>query len=156
MPDTNEMDAFDLLKADHREVSALFEKFEHTTRDSARAEVVDKICEALTMHATLEEKVFYPASRDVLSTDDEAIVDEAVVEHGSLKDLIRKLRAAKTHNARFDATVRVLKEYVEHHVKEEEAELFPKLRRGGVDAQAVGAELRELKAQLTKKSKASR
>lgn len=153
MPDTKPaaaIDAIDLLKADHREVEALFAKFEQAT-DDAKVKLASEICQALSLHAALEERVFYPASRDAMDADAESLVDEAEVEHGSLKDLMRKLRGRDAASPHFDALVTVLKEYVKHHVEEEEAEFFPKVRRQGVDTVALGAQMQTAKARLAKR-----
>ena len=139
------IDAIDLLKADHREVEALFAKFEKAP-DDAKVELASEICQALSVHAALEERVFYPASRDAMDADGESLVDEAEVEHGSLKDLMRKLRGRNALSAHFDALVTVLKEYVKHHVEEEESEFFPKVRRLGLDTVALGAQMQTAKA----------
>lgn len=145
-------DAIALLKADHREVDALFTQFERASGDSARVEIVSRICQALSTHATIEEKVFYPAAREVLGKDDQDLVDEAQVEHGSLKDLMKKLRGGNASSPQFEALVTVLKEYVQHHVKEEESEFFPKVQQRGLDGAAVGAQLQSLKARLAKRT----
>ena len=144
------IDAIDLLKADHREVEALFAKFEKAP-DDAKVELASEICQALSVHAALEERVFYPASRDAMDADGESLVDEAEVEHGSLKDLMRKLRGRNASSAHFDALVTVLKEYVKHHVEEEESEFFPKVRRLGLDTVALGAQMQTAKARLAKR-----
>ena len=144
-------DAIELLKADHREVEALFTKFQRARDEAAKVDLVSQICQALSVHAALEERLFYPSSRHVIGQDGNALVDEAEVEHGSLKDLMRKLRGSNASSPHFEALVTVLKEYVEHHVQEEEAEFFPKVKRHGLDTAALGAKMRTARTRLAKR-----
>ncbi len=146
-------DAIVLLKADHKTVSGLFKEYEKAEDAARKAELAKEICNELTIHAAIEEEIFYPQARDTLGDDDAgvALLDEAEVEHGSLKVLIAEIEEA-LHSDRMggkvDAKVTVLKEYVQHHVKEEEKELFPKLRKSGMDLPEVGEQLRERKARI--------
>lgn len=142
-------DAIALLKADHRAVEELFAKFESTKRADQKAKIVQDICTELTIHATIEEKDFYPAAQEVLK-DDKDLIDEAEVEHASLKWLIAQLEAEAPDSELYDAKVTVLKEYVSHHVKEEEKEMFPKLKKTELDLKALGAQLAASKAELKK------
>jgi hypothetical protein len=137
-----------LLTADHREVDALFEEFESADDSIKKASIVTHICRALTVHAEIEEKIYYPESRRVLEKDDQDMVDEAFVEHASLKGLIMRLDGMKPGDPLFGAYVTVLKEYVQHHVKEEEGEYFPKVEKTVLDLEAVGARMKTLKDQL--------
>jgi hemerythrin superfamily protein len=141
------MNAVKLLKADHKEVAALFGKFE-TTDDDEKGGVAEQICQMLTVHAQIEEELLYPAARDALEEDDSDLVDEATVEHASVKDLVGQIESGDPADDLFDAEVKVLGEYVTHHVKEEEGELFPKLEKTDLDLEALGAELAERKAEL--------
>jgi len=142
-------DAIKLLKADHDEVEELFAQYEkQKKRDGAKAELIEKICNALTVHAQIEEEIFYPAAREALENEGEELVDEAEVEHGSIKSLVEQLGAMSPDDELCDAKVKVLSEYVKHHVKEEEGELFPKLKKTDLDLEALGTELAERKEEL--------
>jgi len=145
-------DAIQLLMTDHREVEALFKKFESAKDDdSAKADIVAQICEALSVHAEIEEEIFYPAVRDALNEkgeDMEDMVDEAEVEHESIKSLVEWLEDAEPDDEHYDAKVKVLTEYVKHHVKEEENELFPAVKKTDLDLDNLGAEMFERKTEL--------
>jgi len=144
----SETHATKLLTADHRTVDALFEEFEGTEDSVKKASIVTQICRELTVHAEIEEKIFYPESRRVLEKDDQDMVDEAYVEHASLKGLLMRLDGMKPADHLFDAYVTVLKEYIQHHVKEEENEYFPKVEKTDLDLEAVGARMATLKEKL--------
>ena len=146
-------DAIALLKADHREVSDLLEKFEKSR--SAKSKIAHQICDALTVHAQIEEEIFYPAAREALGEDGKDLLDEAKVEHESLKELIGHIENASPGDDLFDAHVKVLGEYVKHHVKEEEGELFPKVRKSEMDLVEVGRQLAARKKELMSKMKAA-
>jgi hemerythrin superfamily protein len=146
-------DAIALLKADHKEVSDMFDKFESAR--STKAKLAQQICQALTVHARIEEEIFYPAAREALGEDGEDLLDEAKVEHNSLKELIGHIEGSSSQDDLFEAHVRVLGEYVKHHVKEEEGELFPKLRKSEMDLGAVGEQLAARKKELMSKMKAA-
>ena len=143
------IDAIKLLTADHREVDALFKKFEKTDDENEKAEIVANICQALSAHADIEEEIFYPAARDALEDKGEDLMDEAEVEHASIKSLVEQLQEAEPGSDLYDAKVTVLMEYVKHHVKEEEGEIFPKVKKSGLDLEELGAEMAERKADLT-------
>jgi len=144
--------ALELLKRDHQEVDKLFKQYEQIkdgAEDSAKEELVTQICDALTVHATIEEAIFYPAARQALPEEQgQDLLDEAAVEHQTLKDIIGRLETAPTSDPLYDAGVKVLSEYVKHHVREEETELFPKVRSSDMDLQAIGQQLEERKQQL--------
>ena len=146
-------DAIALLKADHKEVAEMLEKFE-TTR-SRKSKLAQQICQALTVHAQIEEEIFYPAAREALGDDGKEVLDEAKVEHNSLKELIGQIEGSDPEDDLFDAHVKVLGEYVKHHVKEEEGELFPKLRKSDMDLAEVGAQLAARKKELMAQMKAA-
>jgi len=139
-----------LLTADHKAVKALFAKFdelvEQEDADEQKAELVHQICNELTVHAQIEEEIFYPAVREAI--DDDALMDEADVEHASAKDLIGQLEGMSPGDDHYDAKVTVLGEYINHHVEEEEGEMFEKARRADVDTAVLGAEMAERKAEL--------
>ena len=143
-------DAVKLLTADHREVKALFARYKKlaTAQGSAteRQTLAETICDMLTVHASIEEEIFYPAARAAMK--DAALLDEAEVEHASAKELIAQLKAMDPEDALYDAKVTVLGEYVEHHVQEEEGEMFPKASRAGLDLDELGAELQMRKEEL--------
>lgn len=144
-------DAIELLTDDHDQVKAMFEEYEDLSGDDSRDDekltLIQQICHELTVHAQIEEELFYPAARSAL--DDEDIVDEAVVEHAGIKELVEELQAMEPSDELFDAKVNVLKEYVEHHVKEEEEELFPKVKKASdFDEDDVGAQLADRKEEL--------
>src|SRR5690242_204873 len=117
-------DAIDLLKQDHREVETLFREFESTDDDARKVELAETICAELAVHAEIEEKIFYPAAREALPDDKQDLVAEATVEHASLKKLIADIDGSSPRDELFEANVKVLSEYVKHHVREEETELM--------------------------------
>ena len=128
----SEKDACDLLDADHRNVKKLFKAYEELMESRGRTvaqkkkELAAQICHELTVHATIEEEIFYPALRAVLKDTD--LLAEAEVEHQTAKDLIAQIEAMGEPDEMFDAKVTVLGEYIDHHVKEERGEIFPKAR----------------------------
>jgi hemerythrin superfamily protein len=143
-------DALALLMADHKKVKALFKEFEKIKEDEdaddQKAALAEQICNELTVHAQIEEEIFYPAARDAIEETD--LLDEAEVEHASVKELISQLQEMTPEDALFDAKVTVLGEYVDHHVKEEEGEMFKKVRAADLDTEALGAELMDRKMEL--------
>jgi len=148
--DAPAQDAVSLLSADHAEVEQMFETYrqlvDENADDEQRGELARKICSMLTVHAEIEEEIFYPAMRD--NVDDELTVDEAEVEHASAKELIEQLEGMDPGDALYDAKVIVLGEYVDHHVQEEENELFPQAEKAGIDLDELGAELASRKREL--------
>lgn len=144
------VDAIELLTDDHENVKQMFEQYE-ALGDRAhvsKKKLATEICTELTKHATAEEEIFYPAVR-AAGKDKEDLVDEAVVEHASAKDLIAQIMAMEPTEDLFDAKVKVLSELIEHHVKEEEGEMFPKARKAGLDLAMLGQQIAERKAQIT-------
>lgn len=142
-------DAIALLKADHKEVDAMFKAFEKTDDDSKKQDLANQICAALIIHAQIEEEIFYPAAYDALDDDGDDLLDEAQVEHNSAKALIAEIQAMSVGEPLFDAKVKVLGEYIAHHVEEEETELFPECRDAGMDMKALGEQLAARKAELS-------
>lgn len=146
------MDAIRLLKDDHKQVRQWFEAFEAAEEDAEKQELANQICRALTVHAQIEEEIFYPAAYDALDQDGDDLVDEATVEHASAKALIAEIEAMSAGEPLFDAKVKVLGEYVNHHVEEEEKELFPECKDAGMDmamlGEALAARKQELMAEL--------
>lgn len=139
-------DAIKLLKDDHKEVQAYFKQYESLEDDAEKQALADKICVALTVHAQIEEEIYYPAAREAIDDDD--LLDEAEVEHASAKQLIAEIQAMKAGDRLFDARVVVLGEYIAHHVEEEESEMFPESRDSDLDLKALGAQLAARKAEL--------
>ena len=150
--DLNEIgtDAVSLLTADHLDVSEMFSEFEALLSDDAsedqRAEVVRQICQALTAHATVEEEILYPAARDALGDDD--MIDEAVAEHASVKELIEQIQGMEPSDELYDSTVRMLQESVDAHVEEEEGELFPRLQDTDLDLEDLGDRIAQRKEEV--------
>jgi len=142
------MDAISLLKQDHQEVSALFEKFE--SAEDEKGDIAAEVCKLLTVHAQIEEEIFYPAAREALDSDEdgEDLLDEAEVEHASAKELIAQIEDADEGDHLFDAKVKVLGEYIKHHVQEEENELFPKVKKAKLDLETLGKQLKARKTEL--------
>ncbi|MFS2018463.1 hemerythrin domain-containing protein [Massilia sp. GER05] len=143
-------DAIALLTADHREVSEMFEQFEQLgdRATTSKEKLKDKICKALIAHTTIEEEIFYPAVRAANVEEGEDMVDEAIVEHAAAKDLIKQLQEMQPDDDLYDAKVKVLSEQIEHHVKEEEKEMFPKAKKAGLDLLALGQEMALRKQEL--------
>ena len=146
MADTQ--DAIALLKADHRAVSALFEKFEGAKGDGAKEKIAKQICLELTVHAQIEEEIFYPACEGKIEDD---LLKEAYVEHDGAKVLIAEIEAGGPDDDYFEAKVKVLSEQIEHHVEEEEKRMegmFAQARHAGLDMDALGEQLRARKNAL--------
>ena len=146
---TANQDAFALLTADHKRVRSLFKEFESLKDegdDDRKAALVETICNELTVHARVEEEIFYPALREVI--EDEDLMDEADIEHASAKQLIAQIEQLQVGGDHYDATVTVLSEYIDHHVKEEECEMFSKARKADIDSAVLGEEMAVRKAEL--------
>lgn len=142
------VDAIRLLKDDHKQVKMWFERFEEAEDDAEKQELANQICEALTVHAQIEEEIFYPAAHDALDEDGDDLIDEAEVEHSTAKALIAEILAMSVGEPLFDAKVKVLGEYIDHHVQEEENELFPECKDAGMDLMALGEALAARKGEL--------
>src|SRR4026209_1175795 len=141
-------DAIGLLKADHREVESYFEAFEKARSDDRKQQLAEKICRALTVHATIEEEIFYPAFLE--ATEEEDLHHEAAVEHDGAKKLIAEIESSGPDDDYYEAKVPVLSEMIEHHVNEEEKRdgLFAKSRQSEMDLEAIGEQLADRKAEL--------
>ncbi|PTR16213.1 hemerythrin HHE cation binding domain-containing protein [Nitrosospira sp. Nsp2] len=142
-------DAIKLLTADHAKVKKMFKEFEKLSKkneEAGKEELAAQICKELTIHAQLEEEIFYPAAREAIDDDD--LMNEAMVEHNSAKDLIAQIQSMGASDPMFDATVKVLGEYVNHHVEEEQNEIFPKVEKAKVDLEEIGAEMAQRKEEL--------
>ena len=135
-----------LLRADHKLVAGLFEDFEKAVSKREKARIVATICKELTVHTQIEEEIFYPAFQKALK--DHELVPEANVEHGSVKDLIAAVEGVEPGGDEYDARVKVMGEFVKHHVKEEQNEMFPKAKNSKMDLIALGAQMAARKQQL--------
>lgn len=141
------MDALSLLKEDHRQVEKLFEDFQKV--DADKPVIAAEVCRLLAIHAQIEEDIFYPAVREALADDEsDDLLDEAEVEHASAKDLIGQIEELGESDELFEAKVKVLGEYVQHHVREEERELFPKVKDSTLNLETLGTELERQKKAL--------
>ena len=148
MADTENQDAVALLKKDHRTVEDLFAKFEKASGDGRKKDIAEKICLELSIHAQIEEEIFYPACEGKIEED---LIKEAYVEHDGAKILIGQIMQGGPDDEFYDAKVKVLQEQIEHHVEEEEKRLegmFSQARKAGLDMDALGQELAARKEQL--------
>jgi hemerythrin superfamily protein len=147
-------DAIALLKADHRKVEQLFEKFESARGTEQKARLAEQICMELTVHTIIEEEIFYPACKEKIDDDD--LVEESFVEHDGAKVLIAEIEAGSPDEEFYDAKVTVLSEMIKHHVKEEEKRsegLFAKARDADLDMDELGGRIKARKEQLTQQFK---
>jgi len=133
--------AIDMLLEDHKKVQKMFKDFEKLGEDDTdrKQELVSQACAELTVHATIEEEIFYPALREAFQEQD--LLDEAEVEHATTKELIAQLGSMKAGDDLFDAKFTVLGEYTTHHIKEEQNEIFPQAKKSSIDLKALGEEL---------------
>jgi hemerythrin superfamily protein len=149
---TGVQDAIAMLLADHKKVKKLFsgfDKLKEEASDEEKSAIVEQICNELKIHTELEEEIFYPAVRKAI--DDSDLMDEALVEHAGAKDLIAQLEDANPDDDLYDAKVTVLGEQIDHHIKEEEGEMFPKAKKAKVDTEALGAAMLKRKMALMEK-----
>jgi hemerythrin superfamily protein len=144
-----ELSAIEILEADHRRVEDLFDEYEDAENASDKKQLAVKICTALQAHTQIEEEIFYPAAREAIETPE--LIDEAIVEHASAKQLIGEIENMEPGDELYDAKVRVLQEQVLHHVEEEEGELFPQVEASELDLEALGKKMAERKAALPRK-----
>jgi hypothetical protein len=146
----SEVDAIDILKQDHDDVDALLKDYQSLAEGgkafASRRALSTQICGMLAVHAMIEEEIFYPAARK--ANVDAELLDEAQIEHGSAKQQIAEIGAARASDPLYDARVKVLGEYIRHHVKEEESELFPACRKSGMDMAEIGVRLQKRKDEL--------
>ena len=148
MAQSAKQDALKLLAEDHRKVEDLFEQFEKASGDSRKEKIAREICTELKIHAMIEEEIFYPALRGKIDEDD---LDEAYVEHDGAKVLINEIEGGSPDDDFFDAKVKVLKEEIEHHIKEEEkmhGNIFQQARAADVDLKGLGEQMAARKAEL--------
>jgi hemerythrin superfamily protein len=150
---TQALDAIAMLMADHKKVKKLFSDFDKLKEegsDEDKSAIVNQICNELKTHTELEEEIFYPAVREAI--DDSDLMDEALVEHAGAKDLIAQLEDASPGDDLYDAKVTALGEQIDHHVKEEEGDMFPKAKKAKVDTEALGATMLKRKIALMDKT----
>ena len=155
MAETKSQDAIALLKADHRAVEELFEKFEKASGYERKRKLAEEICLELSVHAQIEEEIFYPACEGKV---DEDLLKESYVEHDGAKVLIAEISKGSPDDDFYDAKVKVLQEEIEHHVEEEEKRLeglFAQARKAELDMDALGQDLAARKAQLTDEFRAT-
>jgi len=149
MAETKTQDAIALLKQDHRTVEELFERFTSASGAERKRKLAEEICLELSVHAQIEEEIFYPACEGKV---DEDLLKESYVEHDGAKVLIAEIVSGGPDDEYYDAKVKVLQEEIEHHVEEEEKRLeglFAQARKAELDMDALGAELAARKQQLT-------
>jgi hemerythrin superfamily protein len=148
-------DAIGLLKADHRQVEAWFAQFSRTKNQQKKRHLADHICDALTVHTTVEEEIFYPAF--IEATGDKDTHHEAVVEHAGAKKLIAEIQAMSPDDDYYDARVTVLAEMIKHHVKEEEQPggMFSEAKKSDMDLQVLGEQMLARKQELQATAKAA-
>ena len=142
-------DAIKLLTEDHNKVKKMFKEFEKLSKKSdeeGKEELATQICKELTVHAQLEEEIFYPAVREAIEDDD--LMNEAMVEHASAKDLISQIQSMAASDPMYDAVVTVLGEYINHHIEEEQNEIFPRAQKSKMDLEEIGLEIVERKEAL--------
>ncbi|MCE3288033.1 MAG: hemerythrin [Caulobacter sp.] len=147
-------DAIALLKADHRKVEELFEKFEKAGGDGSKKKIAEQICLELKIHAMIEEEIFYPACEGAVEED---LLKEAYVEHDGAKLLINEIEAGGPDDEFYDAKVKVLSEEIEHHVEEEEKRvegMFSQARKAGLDMDDLGQRMFARKEELLEQAKA--
>ncbi|SOD41528.1 hemerythrin domain-containing protein [Nitrosovibrio sp. Nv4] len=139
-------EAIKLLTADHAKVKKMFKEFEKLCKkndEGGKEELAVQICRELTIHAQLEEEIFYPAAREAIDDDD--LMNEAVVEHTAAKDLIAQIQSMDVSDPMYNATVTVLGEYVNHHIEEEQNVIFPKVQKAKMDLEEIGSQIAERK-----------
>ena len=138
-------DALQFLKQDHETVRRMFEEFEKAG-DDRRFELATEICQALAVHAAIEEEIFYPRVREVIAAED--LMLEAEIEHDTVKQLIERIQDGEIDEPRLTAMIKVLQEYVSHHVNEEQRRMFPRVKRTELDLAALGRELQARKQEI--------
>ena len=142
--------AIALLMADHANVKKLFRQYDRLAKrdgsDADKQRLAQEICAMLTVHATVEEEIFYPAAKQAFDEPD--LINEAAVEHATAKDLIAQIEDSSPDDEMYDAKVKVLAEYINHHVQEEEGEMFPKARKARLELEALGERISARKQEL--------
>ena len=146
VPAPKAQDAVAMLRADHKKVSGLFAEFDKARSATRKKTLVAAICAELSVHAQVEEEIFYPTVKAALK--DRKLIPEALVEHATMKELIAQVDGVEPDGEMYDAKVKVLSEYVKHHVKEEHTEIFPKARKTRLDMHTLGARMAARKLEL--------
>lgn len=149
-PAAKSRDAVALLKEDHRQVEKLFSEFDKAQAAATKDKLASQICSALTIHAVIEEEIFYPAF--LAATKDKELHHEAAIEHDGAKKLISEIESSSSKDEFFDARVTVLSEMIKHHVKEEEQPggMFAEARESEMNLDALGQQLKDRKVELEK------
>ena len=136
-----------LLEADHKKVKSLFKQFEKTEDEDEKRELVQSVIKELEIHTQIEEEILYPAMREVKELEEEGLVDESYVEHDVAKRLMEELSGMEPGDEQYDAKVSVLSEIINHHVEEEEEEIFPKAEKN-LDSAGIAEQLAQRKEEL--------
>jgi len=139
-------EAIAFLRAEHKLIREFFKEYEKTCSSFRKKKIVEILCRELGIHVRIEEEIFYPAFKKALKAKE--IIAEATVEHATLKGLIAQVEGVEPDGEMFDAKIKVMSEYVKHHFKEEQNEIFPKARKSNLDLVELGKQLAERKAQL--------
>lgn len=144
----SEIDAIAILIKDHAEVKAMFKEYEGLTKRAVvgKKKLAAQICRSLTLHAMMEEEIFYPAVRKVIRDDE--LMDESLVEHACVKELIAQIENMEPDDDLYDAKMKVMSEQVDHHVREEEDEMFPEVRKVDLDLISIGKEMSMRKEEM--------
>lgn len=147
-------DAIDLLTADHDKVKKLFRNFSKLKKvpGDEKSALVSQICTELLIHSEIEEEIFYPAAREAIKKKE--LIDEANVEHTSAKMMIEELQEMEPDEELYDAKVTVLGEYINHHIREEEEQIFPEVKKAKMDTATLGERLSEMKTELLEEADA--
>ncbi|HEY5071849.1 MAG TPA: hemerythrin domain-containing protein [Caulobacteraceae bacterium] len=141
-------EAIRLLKKDHREVEGMFDEYAQLENENEKLALFNKIALALKVHCQIEEEIFYPAERGEIEED---LLDEALVEHAGAKGLIAQIEGMEPGDELYDAKIKVLGEYITHHVKEEEGDMFRQAKKADLDLEAIGKRMEARKLELTAK-----
>lgn len=152
MAETKKQDALQLLRQDHRTVEDLFEQFEKASGDAQKQKLGKQICEELIIHSMIEEEIFYPACKGKI---DEELLKEGYVEHDAAKLLIVEIQQGEPSDEYYDSKMKVLKEEIEHHIKEEEKQsdsMFGQARKADIDLAELGERLAQRKQELMRKA----
>jgi Hemerythrin HHE cation binding domain len=145
-PQRDTVSAIELLEEDHREVEGFFEEYQELEDEAEKEALALNICLTLQVHAQIEEEIFYPEARKAIAKPE--LVDEAIVEHASAKQLIAEIEAMEVGDSLQEAKVKVLGEQISHHVEEEEGELFPEVEGSNLDLKTLGRRMADRKAEL--------
>lgn len=143
------LDPISILRDEHNQVQNLFKEFAQLHKaedDEGAGRVAERICNELTMHATIEEEIFYPAVRRAV--DDNDLLNEAEIEHAATNDLVEQIESMQSSDGRYAAAVKVLGEYVDHHIREEQEKMFPLAKQANLDSGSLAQEMLARKQEL--------